>query len=81
MDRLFEIIDQESGAQGTKYQVLLNFGICRRELGGEVKVTSFRAFVRSFCFVELRDDIITECFYNTSTRFVAAKEKRTSSLA
>ena len=36
--------------QGTKYQVLPNFGICCRELGG-LKVASFCACVRSFCSV------------------------------
>ena len=39
--KLFEMINQEFKAQGTKYQVL-NFGICCRELGG-LKVTSFHA--------------------------------------
>ena len=47
---LFETINQEFKAQGTKYQVLLNFRICCRELGG-LRVTSFRACVRSFCSV------------------------------
>ena len=34
MRKLFEIINQELRAQGTKYQVLSNFRICCRELGG-----------------------------------------------
>ena len=50
MDKLFEMINQEFKAQGTKYQVLPNFGTCCRELG-ELKVTSFRACMRSFCSV------------------------------
>ena len=29
-DKLFEMINQEFKAQGTKYQVLPNFGICCR---------------------------------------------------
>ena len=47
---LFEMISQEFKVQGTKYQVLPNFGICCRELGG-LKVMSFLASVRSFCSV------------------------------
>ena len=47
IDRLFEMINQEFKAQGTKKQVLPNFGIRCRELGG-LKVTIFRACVRSF---------------------------------
>ena len=39
IDKLPEMINQEFKAQGTKYQVLPNFGICHRELG-EIKVTS-----------------------------------------
>ena len=50
IDKLSEMINEEFEAQGTKYQVLLNFGICCRELG-ELKVTSFRACVRSFCSI------------------------------
>ena len=52
MDNLFQIKNQEFKAQGTKYQVLLNFGICCRELRGP-KVTSFRTCMRSFCTVDL----------------------------
>ena len=40
MDKLFEMINQDFKAQGTKYQVLPNLGICCRELAG-LKVTSF----------------------------------------
>ena len=40
MDQLFETIIQEFKVQGTKYQVLPNFGICCRELAG-LKVTVF----------------------------------------
>ena len=47
---LFEMINQEFQVLGRKYQVLPNFGICCRELRG-LKVTSFRACVRSFCSV------------------------------
>ena len=50
IDKLFETINQEFKAQGTKYQVLPNFGICCRELGG-IKVTSSCACMRSFCSV------------------------------
>ena len=50
IDKLFEMMNQEFKAHGTKYQVLPNFGICCKELGG-IKVTSFRACVRSFCSV------------------------------
>ena len=50
MDKLFEMINQEFKAQRTKYQVLPNFAICRRELR-VLKVTSICACVRSFCFV------------------------------
>ena len=50
MDKNFEKINQEFNTQGTKYQVLPNFGIGCRELGA-LKVTSFRACVRSFCSV------------------------------
>ena len=46
------MINQEFKAQGTKYQVLPNFGICCRKLG-ELKVLSFRACVRSFCSVSV----------------------------
>ena len=52
MDKLFETVNQEFKAQGTKYQVLLNFGICCRELVG-LKVTIFSACVRSFSSVNL----------------------------
>ena len=45
MDRLFEMKDQEIGAQGTKYQVMLNFEICCRELGGGG--SKLRVFARS----------------------------------
>ena len=38
--KLFEMMEQEFKAKGTKYQALPNFGICFRELGG-LKVTSF----------------------------------------
>ena len=41
------MINQEFKAQETKYQVLPNFGIRGRALEG-LKVTSFRACVRSF---------------------------------
>ena len=37
---LFEEINQEFKTEGTKYQVLPNFGICCRELGA-LKVTIF----------------------------------------
>ena len=50
IDKLFETINQELKAQGTKYQVLPNFGTCCRELGA-LKATSIRACVRSFCSV------------------------------
>ena len=50
IDKLFEMINQEFKAQGTKYQVLTNFGFCCRELAG-FKVTSFRTCKRSFCSV------------------------------
>ena len=49
-DKLFEMTNQEFKAQGTKYQVLPNFGICCRELR-ELKVANFCTCVRSFCFV------------------------------
>ena len=45
------MINQEFKAPGRKYQVLLNFRICCRELR-ELKVTIFRACVRSFCSVK-----------------------------
>ena len=50
------MINQEFKAQETKYQVLANFGICCRELGGRggLKVMSFRACVRNFCSVYLQ---------------------------
>ena len=57
MVKLFEILNQEFKALGTKYQVLPNFGTCARELGG-LKVTSFRACVRSFCSVDLQTNFI-----------------------
>ena len=45
------MINQDFKAPGIKYQVLPNFGICCcRELAG-LKVTSFRACVRSLCSV------------------------------
>ena len=44
------MINQDFKAQGTKYQVLPNLGICCRELAG-LKVTSFCACVCSFCSV------------------------------
>ena len=52
IDKLFEMINQEFKVQGTKYQVLSNFGICCRELGG-LEVTSFGTCVHSFCSVLL----------------------------
>ena len=45
--KLFEAINQEFKAQGTKFQLLPNFGICCRELEG-LKVVSFHACVCSF---------------------------------
>ena len=48
--KLFDMLNQEFEAQGTKYKVLPNFGICSRERG-DLKVTSFRKSVRSFCSV------------------------------
>ena len=50
IDKLFEKINQEFKIQGTKYQVLPNFGICCRQLAG-LEVTSFHACVLSFCSV------------------------------
>ena len=47
---IFEMTNQELKAIGRKYQVLPNFEICCRELGG-LKVTSCRACVYSFCSV------------------------------
>ena len=46
-DKLFEMINQEFQVLERKYQVLPSFGIRFRELKG-LKVTSFRACVRSF---------------------------------
>ena len=41
--------NQEFKAQGRKYQVLSNFGVCCMELGGgRLKVVRFHACVRSF---------------------------------
>ena len=50
IDKLFERINQEFKANGTKYQILLNFRICCKELKG-LKVASFRTCVSSFCSV------------------------------
>ena len=65
--KLFETINQELKAQGTKYQVLSDSGICCKELG-ELKATSFRACMRSFCSVyfykKLRCLTNTEPFLN-----------------
>ena len=44
------MMNQEFKAIGRNYGVLPNFGICYRELGG-LKVVSFHACVRSFCYV------------------------------
>ena len=49
-DKLFERINQEFKTQGTKYPVSPNFGMRCRELRA-LKVTIFRACVRSFCSV------------------------------
>ena len=45
------MIYQMFNAQRTIYQVLPNFRICCKKLGG-LKITSFRACVRSFCSVQ-----------------------------
>ena len=52
LGKMIGTMNQEFKAIGTKYQVLSNFGICCWELAG-LKVTSFRACVRSFCSVYL----------------------------
>ena len=51
IEKLFEMINQEFKAQGTKYQVLPNFGTCCRELGA-FRVTTIPACVCSFCSVD-----------------------------
>ena len=50
VDKIFEMINQAFKAQGTKYQMSLNFGIRCSELQG-LNVTSFRTCVPSFCSV------------------------------
>ena len=50
IDKVFETTNREFKVQGRKYQVLPNFGICYRELGG-LKVARFCACMRSFCSV------------------------------
>ena len=47
IDKLFDMINQECKAQGTKYQVLPSSRISCRELG-ELKVIIFCSCVRSF---------------------------------
>ena len=47
IDKLFEMTNQEFDAPGTKYQVLLDFGVCCRELR-VLEVTSLGESVRSF---------------------------------
>ena len=44
------MINQEFKAQGRRYQVLSNFGVCCKELKG-LKVVNFRAYVPIFCSV------------------------------
>ena len=56
-DKLFEMINQGFQTLGRKYQLLPNSGICCRELRG-LKVTSFRACVRSFCSVTTASIVI-----------------------
>ena len=51
--KLFEMINQGFKAQGRKHQVLRNFAICCRELGG-LKVSIFCACVRSLYYVTNR---------------------------
>ena len=49
LDKLSEITNQEFKTQGTKYQVLQNFGICCRELGG----SKLRVFAHAFAISAL----------------------------
>ena len=59
---LFEVVSQEIKAEGTKYELLPNFGICCREQGG-LKVTSFCACVRSFCSLALTIKRALLCYF------------------
>ena len=43
------MMNQEFNAQGTKFHVLPKFGVLCKELRG-LRVTSFRAWMHSFCF-------------------------------
>ena len=48
-DKLFEMINQEFKTQRTKFQVLPNFGVCCRELGG----SKLRVFVHACMKIKL----------------------------
>ena len=72
-DKLFEMINQEVKVLGRKYLVLPSFGICCREPMG-LKVTSFRACMRSFCSVcPITDVLYGACFQTNITKGGAEK--------
>ena len=75
--KLFEMINQEFKVQGTIYQVLQHLESCCREQGG-TKVTSARAYVRSFCSGDMHEFYHKETAYKKLNSQIA-KQLRNSS--
>ena len=63
---LFEMINQEFKAQGTKYQMLPDLGICCRELRG-LKLAIFRACVRSFFSIRQENNRAASFTFSVTT--------------